>query len=309
MREHVFLAAFVRARKAFANWNRQVLASVKYAPAHLKPPTGIWWRTMPNLPQSLGWTAAAAVVLWTFTSIEAGNAEQTPRIEIATKIFAEPDSQTAMVIRLAPPQAVPPNSFIRLRGLLPTVSLTEGFAIGPGVWAVPLFGLATLNANVPVGVSGQSTFVVTLVDVEGTILAEAASAFVVGPAPAHQEEAATPSVGVKNKAFSYRPASHIPPMPQLAELSEARVEKLLARGESHLAHGNIASAREFFRHVAEAGIALGATLLAVSYDPVELQRLKVVGVVADRNEARKWYQRARELGAQEDPSLFTRCKC
>lgn len=266
---------------------------------------------MPNATQSLRWTAAAAVVLGMFTSIGAGGAEGTPRINIATAIFAEPASQAAVIIQLEPSEAVPHNSFIRLRGLPPSVSLTEGFAIGPGVWAVPLFGLATLNVNVPVGVSGRSNLLVTLVDVEGTILAEATSALVVGPdvvlAPSDQEQAAAPSA--EHKAFSYRPAGHHPPTPHLAELSEARVEKLLARGESHLAHGNIASAREFFRHAAEAGVAVGATLLAVTYDPVELQRLRVVGVVADRNEARKWYERARELGAPHDPSLFTKCKC
>jgi len=265
---------------------------------------------MPNATQSLRWTAAAALVLGMFTSIEAGGAEGTPRINIATAIFAEPASQAAVIIQLEPSEAVPHNSFIRLRGLPPSVSLTEGFAIGPGLWALPLFGLATLNVNVPVGVSGQSNLLVTLVDVEGTILAEATSALVVGPdvvlAPSDQEQAAAPSA--EHKAFSYRPAGHHPPTTP-HRLSEAPVEKLLARGESHLAHGNIASAREFFRHAAEAGVAVGATLLAVTYDPVELQRLKVVGVVADRNEARKWYQRARELGAPHDPSLFTRCKC
>ena len=44
------------------------------------------------------------------------------------------------------------------------------------MWAALLFGLATLNVNVPVGVSGQSNMLVTLVDVEGTILAKATSA-------------------------------------------------------------------------------------------------------------------------------------
>ena len=40
-----------------------------------------------------------------------------------------------------------------------------------------------------------------------------------------------------------------------------------------------------------------------------LQRLKVLGVVADPTEARKWYGRARELGAPDDPSRFIGCKC
>jgi hypothetical protein len=206
---------------------------------------------MPHATHSLGWRApawargaAAAVVLGVFTSIGTGGAEGTPRIKIATAIVAQPASQVAMLIQLERSEALPRNSFIRLRGLPPSVSLTEGFAIGPGVWAVPLAGLATLNVNVPAGVSGQSNLLVTLVDVEGTILAEAATALVVGPtvvrAPADQQ-AAAPSA--EHKTFSYRPAGNGPPAPQPAELSEARVEKLLARGESHLAQGNVAAAR------------------------------------------------------------------
>jgi hypothetical protein len=266
---------------------------------------------MPSATKSGGWTAIGGVVLGLLTSIGTASAEGTPRINIATEILALPASQAAVNIQLDPSEAVPRNSFLRVYGLPPSVSLTEGFAIGPGVWAVPLFALATLKFNVPVGIAGQSNLLVTLVDVEGTVFARATSVLTVEPdvvlAPSDQEQAAAPSA--EHKAFSYRPAGHHPPTPPLAELSEARVEKLLARGESHLAHGNIASAREFFRHAAEAGVAVGATLLAVTYDPVELQRLKVVGVVADRDEARKWYRRARELGAPDDPALFTGCKC
>jgi hypothetical protein len=56
-------------------------------------------------------------------------------------------------------------------------------------------------------------------------------------------------------------------------------------------------------------VAAGATLLATTYDPIELQRLKVVGLVGDRNEALKWYERARELGAPVDPFRVSGCKC
>ena len=47
---------------------------------------------------------------------------------------------------------------------------------------------------------------------------------------------------------------------------------------------------------------VGATLLATTHDPVELQRLKVLGIIADPKEAR----RARELGAPKG-SLPTSC--
>ena len=253
---------------------------------------------------------AAAVVLGLTVSNGAARAEGTPFIKVAPAIFAQPASQIAMPIQLEPLSIVPRNSFIRLRGLPRSVSVTEGLAIGPGVWAVALLDLAKLNLNVPVDVSGRSNLLITLVDVEGTILAEAASALVVGPAvvlAADQEPAA--ALSLDNTSALYRPAGHSPPTPPLSDLSEAREERLLAVGERHLAQGNIAAARAFFRRAADAGLAVGATLLATTYDPVELQRLKVLGVVADPKEARKWYGRARELGAPDDPSRLIGCKC
>jgi TPR repeat protein len=92
-------------------------------------------------------------------------------------------------------------------------------------------------------------------------------------------------------------------------LAEPPVENLLAAGQRHLAHGDKPAARAFFRRAAEAGVAAGATLFATTYDPIELQRLKVVGLIGDRNEAPKWYERARELGATEASFRVTGCKC
>ena len=214
-------------------------------------------------------------------------ADGRPRINIATAILVRPASEVAMPVRIDVSERLPPHSFVLVRGLPPSVSLTDGFAIGPGVWAVPLFGLAALKLNVPVGVSGQSDFLVTLVDVEGTILAEATSSLVVGPGLGYRPAA----IDLPKAWFSDPPAE-----------KRAPVEKRLARGVSHLAHGNIASAREFFRHAAESGSAVAATLLGTTYDPVELHRMRIVGIVADHDEAQKWYQRAKELGAPDDPS-------
>ena len=66
-----------------------------------------------------------------------------------------------------------------------------------------------------------------------------------------------------------------------------------------LAQGKVASARLLFRQAAEADFAPAAMRLAATYDPAELSALKVLGVSPDVAEARKWYERARELGAPE----------
>jgi TPR repeat protein len=62
----------------------------------------------------------------------------------------------------------------------------------------------------------------------------------------------------------------------------------------------------FFQRAAEAGLAAGAIKMAATFDPAELARLDVVGVAPDRAEARRWYERARELGAPEAEDRLAR---
>jgi len=89
-----------------------------------------------------------------------------------------------------------------------------------------------------------------------------------------------------------------------------RVEEwiALAQGEQYLARGSIQVARQYFQRAADAGLAAAALRLATTYDPAELQRLEVPGVVPDRNLARKWYERARELGAPGVEPLLARLR-
>jgi hypothetical protein len=79
------------------------------------------------------------------------------------------------------------------------------------------------------------------------------------------------------------------------------VAALIARGQTYLANGDIASARLVFRRAAESGDAQGALALGGTFDPIVLRSLGVIGVVADPSQARNWYQRAAELGSREAP--------
>ena len=77
-------------------------------------------------------------------------------------------------------------------------------------------------------------------------------------------------------------------------------ERLVAQGERFLTQGNVAIARQFFQRAADAGFAAAAVRLAGDLrSGRSLLRLQVQGVVPDRAEAKKWYERARELGAAE----------
>jgi hypothetical protein len=223
------------------------------------------------------------------------------RVTLAPAILAEPASRAPLEITIAPAEAVPNHSFLRLKGLPPTVSLSDGHAIAPGAWAIPLNALANLHINVPAGASGRSEFTVSLVGENGTSLAEATAALIVAPVPA--------PVAPAKKSAAPPPVASAPAQPKASVLSPAdreHAEKLVARGERELENGNIAMARQFFLRAAEAGLARGALLLAATYDPRELARMRVQGVQPNPELARQWYERARALGAPEAEERLAR---
>ena len=252
---------------------------------------------------SLALTAVAIAVFVTSAQTSAQRPDQ-PHISVAPTIVAEPASQVLLSIKIGPRETLPSNSFVRLRGLPITVSLTEGYAIAPGSWAVPLFGVPMLKANIPAGVAGRDEITISLVAVNGTVMAEAKTALVVTPsAMLPPSEKAAPDQIPDRSSASATAAS---PSAQMSAETRARAGRLLARGEEYLASGNIAAARDFFERAADAGLAAAAFRLGTTYDPVELRRQQLRGVIADSALARKWYERARELGAPEASDRLAR---
>jgi TPR repeat protein len=209
-------------------------------------------------------------------------------IKVAPVTRAESASRLPLQIQVGPQDALAKNSFIRIRGLPATVALSEGHAIAPGAWAVPLAALPGLGLILPAGVEGPSEVAISLVSVEGAVLAEAKTTLIVAPARA--------------RAASPEPPSSVAPVVVAPKLSPAERERALGlhtMGLEQLQRGNVFAARKFFERAAEAGLAQGAVAAAGTYDPDELAKLSVVGLQPDVEAARKWYEKARELGAAE----------
>jgi TPR repeat protein len=237
-----------------------------------------------------------------------------PRISVPPMLVAQPASQLALAIELGPAGAVPKLSFLRLRGLPAAVSLSEGHSVGPGAWAVPLQALPRLKANVPAGVAGRSDLVVSLLSIDGRVLAETTTVLLVKAAAT----AAPASLALgAQQADRPEPAPQRPPQspvgsdqpvrpPELSQAQKAAAEQLLAQGERYLAQGTLGAARLFFRQAADAGLALGAIRLGATYDPAELAKLKAQGILPDIAEARRWYERARQLGASDAEQRLAR---
>src|SRR5262249_14118065 len=179
---------------------------------------------------------------------------QPPATPPPPAISAEAATQAALPIRVTPADSVPRNSFVRVRGLPPTAALTEGYSIAPGSWAVSLAALPELKIMLPAGTPGRSEITVTLVSIDGSVLAETRATLAIAPAGQKSErnlmarEAAPPSsasilrAGVGEGAErSAQPAQQgIQSMPPQ---DRERAVRLVKKGDEQLAEGNIAAAR------------------------------------------------------------------
>ena len=230
-----------------------------------------------------------------------------PTITVAPTVSAEEASQAELAIALGPTAgALPPQSFIRLHGLPPNVAVSDAYSISPGSWAVPLAALPNLKIILPAGVSGRSNIVITLVALDGTVLAEVKCVLEVVAQAQHQSERRAPAP--PSDASMLRPAMRIatspgaPPRaaaPPMAPRDRERAQRLMEKGNQELEGGNVPAARLFYEYAADVGLADAAMALAATFDASELAKLNVRGIVPNAKQAQRWYERARQLGAAE----------
>jgi hypothetical protein len=185
-----------------------------------------------------------------------------PYIGVARSITAKPAAQVAFPIQVG---QVPRSSFVRVRGLPPVATLSEGHSIAPGVWAVPITALPNLTITLPATAAGSAEVIVALVGPDGSALVEVKCTLVVAAPPA-------------------RP----PPSPY----DRQRALQFLERANEQLA-------RQLYERASDLGLAEAAMALAATYDAAELDQPHLRGVQPDAKEARRWYERARTLGANE----------
>jgi hypothetical protein len=237
-----------------------------------------------------------------------------PTILVTDTVTAEAAGEVSLSIRVGPPSALPRGSFLRIRGLPTLAALSDGHSIAPGSWAVPLTALGDLKITLPATATGRSEMVITLVATDGAVLAETRSILVVsapsGRAGQARGETSVPltilRAGTPDRVEPPPPV--LPRGPKLSPDAYQRAVRLMRRGDEQLAQGGIAQARLFYERAAEAGLAEAAMALAATYDAAELDRLGVLGLQPDRNAARRWYERALQLGAPEAQQRLTRLR-
>jgi hypothetical protein len=239
-------------------------------------------------------------------------------ISIAATILAEPGVANPLPIQIAG-NDLPKNSFIRIRGLPASATLSEGHQIAAGSWAVPLSALPTLKLTAPISDTGRTQLTITLVGIDGTVWAESTSSLAAVPAasiPLGTQDPQPPQTTVATVGPAGAPppdppaanrrgvpdagaAAAAPQAPPLSAEDMERATRFVRRGDQLMQEGDVAGARLYYQRAVDIGLAKAAISLAETYDPGELSRWPVIGLQPDVEAAREWYERALQLGAAE----------
>jgi hypothetical protein len=82
-------------------------------------------------------------------------------------------------------------------------------------------------------------------------------------------------------------------------LDPEEIKLLTSQGEQFATAGDLVTARILLQRAAEAGDAAAAMALGATYDPNVLAKRGVMGINADVEKARSWYQKAERFGSPE----------
>ncbi len=270
----------------------------------------------------------AAAALITAMTMSAGAAEPGEanrngpaqlQLVVGPTLEVEPSVATEFYVRVGgPTDALPPRSYVQINKLPSSVVLSEGKKTPAGSWVVPVLALERLMVTAPTRLPQGSEFIIALVAGDGTVLVERTVAFYVAPAVVTtrtdykvDETQAPRMVTSTAPPVGSGPVSTDPPdrkggasVPTKEERAQA--ERLVSQGERYLADGNVSVARQYFLRAAELGLAIAALKMAETHDPRALMGVNVRGLVPDPAEAKKWYERALELGAPEAQARLQR---
>ncbi len=118
-----------------------------------------------------------------------------------------------------------------------------------------------------------------------------------GPADDGRAPDLTTGVG----ADPAKPSRSSDAAPARATPAPRQITLWIDQGRQFFDAGDLVAARILFQRAANAGDSAAAVAMGATYDPVILAGRGFRGVVSDREKARSWYERAREMGSPEGP--------
>lgn len=109
---------------------------------------------------------------------------------------------------------------------------------------------------------------------------------------------APPTASLSNPPVQ-RPMVPHPANAVVREMKADEIAMLMNQAEQFISAGDVVTARVLFQRAAEAGDAKAALALGASFDPALLAKMGVRGISPDVQQARNWYEKARDLGSSE----------
>ncbi|MEJ2227382.1 MAG: hypothetical protein P8Y67_03915 [Alphaproteobacteria bacterium] len=233
-----------------------------------------------------------------------------------------PNKNVPLPIQISPQSSLPKQSMVLIRGLPPSIALTAGRAFESGVWGVKPSDLPKLRINSLGGTGLTSRLSISIVTLDGTVLAQSSLDLVViepseqntaKKAPDSQPQVKTAYTGADTNADADQnpntgstAEADTTPL-QVSPKDKPRIAKLMKKGNEYFQIGSINIARGFYGKAADLGSKEAMVSLARTFDPTELEETSVsITVKPNVAQARKWYEKAKRRGSAKAAEYLER---
>lgn len=179
----------------------------------------------------------------------------------------EPQRPAPLPLRVLPEEEANTPFIMALSGAPIGTALFGANRISPDSWYVPPGALSQIQIVVPEWSASVIEITILLRGGDGDLAAQTKAWVTVPPS-----------------------TTAVPPA------DEASVKDLLTKADRLAARGDIIGARAVYERTVAMGSGAGALALGATYDPNRLWSLGVLGLTGNKDRARRWYQRASELG-------------
>lgn len=242
------------------------------APAPAEPPPRA--SSSAGRPPSAAMITAEAPAATEAASVEPGSLAAPVLLNrfhlgLPERIAVTAGERTVIPFRIIPPAVEADGLLIVLRGMPDKITLSKGSNLGNEIWLVPAHGADDLTMTVAEPQIRSIRIEAELVALDGRVISRA-----------------TTLIDVSASAVAET-------TPENLKLDEGAMIRL---GSMLLDTGDIAGARAVMERAAERGSSLAALRLAETFDPTTLSSAGLLPSAGDPDQARRWYERARDLG-------------
>jgi Bacterial SH3 domain len=201
--------------------------------------------------------------------------EAMPEIALTTdsRIQAKAGEVVPFNIAIHSVEMLPARSIVAIRAIPPDATFSQGRPYGSSEWSLTPDEIGDLRLHLPKSLTSGTNMRIELMGADGTILASATTRLDIAQDP---------------RAVMI-----------LRSDESDRVEDLIKHGQKMVEVGYLAGARAYFKRAVEAGSGEAAVLLGATYDPAFIEKMGAQGIKPDLKEARRWYERAKQLGVAD----------